>query len=200
MSLVRMLYSLRDFRETPLPAEVLAALVADFERARAAGVKVIPRFSYSSAIGQPDASVERILSHLEQLKPALGANADVIAFFEAGCAGAWGEWHSSTNGLFDTTPGQGWPRVNAKTRAIVDKLLEVLPRDRMIALRWPRFKWDFFGEEPLSVKDGFGGTPKARTRAINDCFLASPDDMGAYTGRMAEEKAFVTVQPPCRIR
>lgn len=190
MSLVRMLYSLREFREAPIPEDLLARLAADFARAREAGVKVIPRFSYSSAIGQPDASLDRILGHIEQLKPALQANADVIAFVEAGFAGAWGEWHSSTNGLFEAGPGVRWPRVNDKTRAILDKLLEALPRDRMIALRCPRFKWQFFGEEPLSVKDGFTGTSKARTGAINDCLLASSDDMGTYTDRMAEEKAF----------
>jgi len=190
ISLVRLLYSLREFREAPISQELLERLAADFGRAREAGVKIILRFSYSSAIGQPDASLERILSHIEQLKPVLQPNADVLAFLEAGFAGAWGEWHSSTNGLFDTGPGIRWPQVNARTRAILDKLLEALPRDRMVALRCPRFKWAFFGVEPLSVKDGFSGTPKARTGAINDCFLASADDMGTYTDRMEAEKAF----------
>lgn len=190
MSLVRLLYSLKDFREAPISEELLAGLSADFGRARQAGLKVIPRFSYSSAIGQPDAGLERILSHIEQLKPVLRANADVIAFLEAGFAGAWGEWHSSTNELFDVGPGIRWPQVNARTRAILDKLLEALPRERMVALRCPRFKWAFFGEEPLALKDGFNQSPKARTGAHNDCFLASRDDMGTYTDRMAEEKAF----------
>jgi len=190
IALVRMLYPLREFREAPIPAELLATITADFSRAREAGFKVIPRFSYSSAIGQPDASLDRILAHIEQLKPILRTNADVIAFFEAGFAGAWGEWHSSTNGLFNDGPGVRWPQVNDKTRAILMKLLEALPSDRMVAVRCPRFKWAFFGEAPLSAKDGFCGSPKARTGAINDCLLASPDDMGTYTDRMAEEKAF----------
>ena len=191
MSLVRMLYSLREFREAPLPADLLARLAADFGRAREAGVKVIPRFSYSSAIGQPDASLQQILAHIDQLKPVLRANAAVIALFEAGFAGAWGEWHSSTNGLFDDGPGNSYSRVNDKTRAILDKLLEALPADRMIVVRCPRFKTGFFGEQPLSIQDAFSGIPKARTGALNDCFLASPDDSGTFTNRMAEEKAFL---------
>jgi hypothetical protein len=191
MSLVRMLYSLREFREAPLSADLLARLDADFSRAREAGVKVIPRFSYSSAIGQPDASLERILAHIEQLKPVLRADADVIALVEAGFAGAWGEWHSSTNGLFDIGPGVSYPQANDKTRKILDKLLEALPGDRMVVLRCPRFKTGFFGAEALSVKDGFSGTPKARVGALNDCFLASQDDSGTFTDRMAEEKAFL---------
>jgi hypothetical protein len=191
MSLVRMLYQIRDFREAPLPEELLKRLGADFDRARAAGVKVIPRFSYSSAIGQPDASVDRILAHIEQLRPIVQANADLIMFFEAGFAGAWGEWHSSTNGLFDSGPGIRYPQANAKTRAILEKLLDVLPKDRMVAVRCPRFKRGFYGDEAVTVKEAFSGTAKARVGHINDCFLASPDDSGTYTDRMAEEKAFL---------
>jgi len=190
ISLVRLLYSLREFREAPIAEELLERLHEDFGQARQAGVKIILRFSYSSAIGQPDASLERILSHIEQLRPVLRRNADVLAFMEAGFAGAWGEWHSSTHGLFDTGPGMRWPQVNDRTRAILDKLLEALPPDRMVALRCPRFKWAFFGEAPLSLQEAFAGTARARTGAHNDCFLASADDMGTYTDRMAEEKAF----------
>ena len=191
MTLVRMLYSLRAYREAPLPEPLLATLAADFARARAAGVKVIPRFSYSSAIGQPDAALDRILAHIDQLTPVLRANADVIAFFEAGFAGAWGEWHSSTNGLFDAGPDVPYPQVNARTRAILDRLLAALPPDRMIALRCPRFKQWFFGEQALGLQDAFSGAAQARTGAINDCLLASPDDMGTYTNRMAAEKAYL---------
>lgn len=191
MTLVRLLYSLRDYREAPIPERVLAALSADFECARAAGMKIIPRFSYSSAIGQPDAALDRMLAHIDQLTPVLRANAGVIAFLEAGFAGAWGEWHSSTNGLFDSGPGVRYPRVNEKTRALLDKLLEALPRDRTVAVRCPRFKQGFFGEEALGLKDAFSGAPKARVGAINDCLLASRDDMGTYTDRMAAEKAYL---------
>jgi hypothetical protein len=81
--------------------------------------------------------------------------------------------------------------VNEKTRALLDKLLEALPRDRMVAVRCPRFKQGFFGEEALTAKEAFSGAPKARVGAINDCLLASRDDMGTYTDRMAAEKAYL---------
>ncbi len=191
LSLVRMLYSLAAYRENAIPAEYFARIEADFAAARQAGVKLIPRFAYNSGpIGAPDAPIERMLAHLDQLTPVLRANADVLAFLEAGFAGAWGEWHSSTNGLFTSGTGAP-PTVNEKTRALAGKLLDVLPVDRMIALRCPRFKTDLFGDTPLSAADGFSGTPRARTGAINDCFLASPNDSGTFTKRMAEEKAFL---------
>ena len=190
ISLVRMLYSLAAHRESPIPAEYLARIEADFATARQAGVKLIPRFAYNSGpIGAPDAPIERMLAHLDQLTPVLRANADVLAFLEAGFAGAWGEWHSSTNGLFTSGTGAP-PTVNEKTRALAEKLLAALPVDRMIALRCPRFKTDLFGEAPLTAAEAFSGTPRARTGAINDCFLASPNDSGTFTKRMAEEKAF----------
>jgi hypothetical protein len=190
MSLVRMLYSLAEYRERPIPAEYLKQIDADFAAARQAGVKLIPRFAYNSGpIGAPDAPLERMLAHIDQLTPVLRANADVLAFLEAGFAGAWGEWHSSTNGLFTSGTGAP-PTVNERTRALAMKLLDALPGDRMIALRCPRFKTDLFGEAPLTAEEAFSGTPRARTGAINDCFLASPTDSGTFTRRIVEEKAF----------
>ena len=191
ISMVRMLYSLAAHRDGPIPPEYLARIEADFVTARQAGVKLIPRFAYNSGpIGAPDAPIERMLAHIDQLTPVLRANADVLAFLEAGFAGAWGEWHSSTNGLFTSGTGAP-PTVNEKTRALAEKLLAALPVDRMIALRCPRFKTDLFGEAPLTPTEAFSGTPRARTGAINDCFLASPNDSGTFTKRMAEEKAFL---------
>lgn len=190
MTLVRMLYSLAAFRESPIPAEYLAQIEADFGTARQAGVKLIPRFAYNSGpIGAADASLERMLAHIDQLTPVLRANSDVLAFLEAGFAGAWGEWHSSTNGLFTSGTGAP-PTVNEKTRALAEKLLAALPTDRMIALRCPRFKTDLFGAAPLSAQEAFSGTPRARTGGINDCFLASPNDSGTFTKSIVEEKAF----------
>jgi hypothetical protein len=190
LSLVRMLYSLAQFRDAPIPPEYLAHIDADFATARQAGVKLIPRFAYNSGpIGAPDAPIEQMLAHIDQLTPVLRANSDVLAFLEAGFAGAWGEWHSSTNGLFTSGTGAP-PTINEKTRALAEKLLAALPADRMIALRCPRFKTDLFGDAPLTAQDAFSGTPRARTGAINDCFLASPNDSGTFTKRMAEEKAF----------
>ena len=37
-----------------------------------------------------------IKGHLRQLEPVFAVNADVIALFEAGFVGPWGEWHSTS--------------------------------------------------------------------------------------------------------
>jgi len=162
MTMVRAVYTLTPFRDALLSPEFLAHFTADFALLRQAGFKVIPRFAYNAGpIGAQDASLARVLEHIEQLKPILRENADVIAFVEAGFAGAWGEWHSSTNGMFYTPPPPALTTINDKTRAIVAALLAALP-DRMVALRCPRFKEQLTGPEPLSLKEAFTGTLKAR--------------------------------------
>lgn len=191
ISLVRMYYIFSAFRETPLSPFMLERITADLGAVREAGMKMIPRFAYNfGPIGEPDAPAERIIEHLNQLAPVLAANQDVLAFVEAGFIGTWGEWHNSTNGLFDPIPGAWWQRVNDKSRAVVEKLLEAVPPGRMIALRYPRHKMDLYGPEPLTDGEAFSETPKARAGAHNDCFVASKDDAGTYTSRIDQEKQF----------
>jgi hypothetical protein len=121
MSLLRMYWVLSEFRDRPLSPAMLDRIRADFAAARSTGIKVIGRFAYNfGPTGAPDAPFDRVLAHLDQLRPVLRENADVLAFLEAGFIGTWGEWHDSTNGLMD------------HTREIVAKILEVLPSDRML--------------------------------------------------------------------
>jgi Domain of unknown function (DUF4832)/Domain of unknown function (DUF4874) len=179
ISLLRMYYVLETWREAALPQALLDRLELDFSRAREAGIKMIPRFSYNFGFF-PDASLDRILAHLEQLKPVLQKNADVIAFMEAGFVGAWGEWHSSTNGLM--TNGN----VNDASRAIVEKELAILPSTRSIALRTPSYKFAISGSTALTADQAFDGSSKARIAAHNDCFLASEGNWGTYKNRKIE--------------
>jgi len=179
LSLLRMYWIMPEFRDAPLSPAFLARVEEDFAKARSAGIKVIGRFGYNfGPTGAPDAPLDRVLGHLEQLRPVLHANADVLAFLEAGFIGTWGEWHHSTNGLMD------------HTREIVEKILDVLPPDRMVALRYPRLKTNLYGTEPLTAGEAFSAVPKARIGAHNDCFLASKTDWGTWSKNIAEEKAF----------
>ena len=156
------------FRSSPLDATLLGALQSGFNAVRAAGIKVVPRFTYNFAQGDPDAPLSVIQGHIAQLQPLLAANADVIATLQAGFIGAWGEWHDSTNGLDDT---------NARA-AIANALLGALPSSRFIQLRYPYQKDALWG--PITSATAFGGTNGARVGEHNDCFLASDDDEGTY--------------------
>lgn len=172
-----------------IPQATLDYIDGQFEVARQAGFKVIPRVAYNFPMGgeypytEPDATLERTLSHVAQLEPLLVANADVIAFMEIGLVGAWGEWHSSTNGHVDPETG-----INDNSRAIVAALLDALPASRMIAMRYAPYKRQFYGDAPLTYEQAFSGSPQARMGQHNDCFLASATDWGSYP-QNAQERA-----------
>ncbi len=172
-SLVYSYVRLDDYRETDLPPELLQRVQDALDAVRAGGVKVILRFAYNFGPypnSEPDASKEQILRHIEQLKPVLQRNADVIAWMHAGFIGAWGEWHTSTHGLDKD--------MQAK-KEILYALLDALPQDRMVQLRYP---WDIIRlfPEPLSGDQAFTGSPQARVGFHNDCFLSSETDVGTY--------------------
>lgn len=172
------------YRTKAIPQSFLDEITKNMENLRKAGLKIVLRFAYNEGPypnPEPDASKDQILAHLDQLKPILEANVDVIAVLQAGFIGAWGEWHTSTNNL-DTTP--------AAWKAILQKIIDVLPPSRMTQVRTPVRKKDMFGGQ-LDPAKAFTSDPSARVGHMNDCFLASDDDEGTYDGDVAMWKAFV---------
>ncbi|MEO8168080.1 MAG: DUF4832 domain-containing protein, partial [bacterium] len=174
-TLVFRYFGLKEWRTADLPDSILQNIRNDFSAIRSAGLKCIPRFTYSANIGEPDASMNIILRHLHQLKPILQENKDVIAVMQAGFIGAWGEWHSSTSGNESLQ----------HMRTILDAILDALPSDRMVQLRMPRDKQQIFGlsfdpTAALTPQKAYGKTPVARVGHHNDCFLADKSDMGTY--------------------
>lgn len=169
----RLIYARLDlgpYRSGRLPAAYLDQLDSGFAAARRAGVKLIVRAAYNYPRGETeyrdakDAPLAVVLGHIAQLKPVLGANADVIAFLQAGFVGAWGEWHTSSNGL--TEP--------AARAAIRDALLAAAPADRFVQFRYPPYIIEWTGRSPDAPASGL------RIGFHNDCFLASRTDVGTY--------------------
>jgi hypothetical protein len=179
-SLAIALVRLDAYRDAPLDAALLTSLEQGFARVRAAGVKVVLRFMYNSSMSA-DAPRDRILGHVAQLKPLLQANADVIAVLQAGLIGAWGEWHSSTNGL-DNPTDRG---------AILHALLDALPTNRAVQIRTPMYKDGILPGGPLTEEEGFSGSDRARVGHHNDCFLASETDLGTYASPVNTWESFV---------
>jgi len=170
------------FRDRDLSEDFLTGLSNGFDAVRRAGVKVIPRFVYNSPKPGPtyrfvakDAALNRVVRHIEQLAPVLRAHHDVIAYFEAGFIGAWGEWHSSSNGL--TKPA-------AKSR-IKDALFEHFPR-RPIMFRTPRDIRRWLPQAELAQASQFG--------FHNDCFLSNETDANTFTEQSDREYAQTLTQ------
>ncbi len=200
ITMVRLNYVISDYRTRDLDDTILNSIRDQLSIVRQAGLKAIPRFSYNfgenTAQGwyhDEDAPASQIIRHLDQLKPVLQDNEDVIAFMEAGFIGVWGEWHHTTNNNEGEANGQPTYEANDNTRAIMSKLLEVLPADRMVAERYPRYKFSLYGDTPLDEGTAYGGSnsgERSRVGAHNDCFLASPNDWSTY-GDVQKEKDFL---------
>ncbi|HEY5406962.1 MAG TPA: DUF4832 domain-containing protein [Ginsengibacter sp.] len=201
-SLIYRGYVLDSFKDKPLSQEFLNDLQNDFDAVREAGLKMIIRFAYTNTakdgncnseykICPPygDAPAQIVFHHIEQLKPLLQKNADVIAVMQEGFIGIWGENYftdyfgdASTNGNGKITDS-GWNLRNE----LLKKLLAALPIDRMIQVRTPQIKQKYaYGPSaptnsaPLKLKEAYSGDDKSRIGFHNDCFLSSPDDYGTY--------------------
>ncbi|HMR16565.1 MAG TPA: DUF4874 domain-containing protein, partial [Mariniflexile sp.] len=182
VTIILRLYNLAAFKNSNLSETQLNLIKTDFERLRTAGIKCVLRFAYNENQNDSDAPLSVIESHLNQLKPIFADNADVIAFVQAGFIGSWGEWYYTTNNL--TTL--------ANKKAVVNKLLEVLPKEIKIQLRTPVYKQEIFNSAtPMDAVVGYGTSDIARVGFHNDCFLASADDYGTYQN-IASEKNYIS--------
>jgi Domain of unknown function (DUF4832)/Domain of unknown function (DUF4874) len=168
------------FKDKAIPSAYLTQLQTAFDTVRANGVKVVLRFAYNYPSGtvlttDTDAPLSIVQQHIAQLKPLLEKNADVIAVWQAGFIGLWGEGHTSSNGL--TTADN-----KLKVR---DALLAAAPAGRMLQWRYPP---DLMAWTPTAPgeADAFGPGVSAKIGLYNDCFMSSPDDVGTYSDVAAE--------------
>ncbi|MGF2410886.1 DUF4832 domain-containing protein [Ferruginibacter sp.] len=190
------------FKNAPLSAAFLQAVKNDFDIARAAGVKLIPRFVYTNTVTAGscpeqwicapygDAPKSIVLQHLAQLKPILTDAADVIAVVQMGFIGVWGENYYTDHFGDASQNGQGKLLDNnwLDRNAVIAALLDAVPKDRMIQVRLPQMKQRFvYGVNAtvnnalaITESEAFSGLDKARIGFHNDCFLAGTDDYGTY--------------------
>jgi len=182
VTIINRLYYLEAFKDSDLSTAELNLITTDFDRLRTAGIKCVLRFAYNSDPNDTDAPLSIIERHLDQLKPIFTDNADVIAFVQAGFIGSWGEWYYTTNNL--TT-------LQNKT-AVLNKLLEVLPKEIKVQVRTPLYKQQIFAyTTPIDAGVGYGTSDIARVGFHNDCFLASTNDYGTYQN-VSVEKDYIS--------
>ncbi|BDA68161.1 hypothetical protein RIVM261_023480 [Rivularia sp. IAM M-261] len=174
-TLARSYIRLDQFRDKDISEDFLQEFRNGLSEVRKAGIKLIIRISYNFPIPgetakQPDAPLPVVLNHIQQLKPIFQEYQDVIAALPAGFIGAWGEWHSSTNGLQDFQSKQ----------QVLTALLDALPSTRMVQLRYPSDIRSAY-PNPLNDAQAFTGINQARIGHENLCFLANADDAGTYS-------------------
>jgi len=181
-SLVFRQYVFKGFLTDSLSPTVLNLIDQDFLLFRQMGFKCVLRFSYTVSQTKKDGkyqdgSPEIWKMHLEQLKPIMAKNADVIACVQAGMLGVWGEWFYSSQGEGTKIPKQ-------VKKDLINQLLDAVPVCRAVQLRTPKYKAEYIGDsKALTEEEAFLGTPRARLGHHNDAFLYESDNMGTYTNR-----------------
>ncbi|HEU4608293.1 MAG TPA: DUF4832 domain-containing protein, partial [Chitinophagaceae bacterium] len=200
-TLVFRYFILDAFKNSALSNTFLQSVKNDFDIARAAGVKLIPRFAYTTTANSGscpegfncppygDAPKSIVLQHISQLKPILTASADVIAVMQLGFIGTWGENYytdyfgdASQNGQGKLLDNNWQDRID-----IVNAVLDAIPADRMVQVRFPQLKQRTVYGITASVNvpallsnEAFTTAAKARIGYHNDCFLSGVDDYGTY--------------------
>ena len=176
---------LTSFMDKDISQTYLDGIQDVIDNAREAGVKPIIRFGYkhrSENEAKPwDAEVDVVLRHVEQIKPILQANADVIHSLQAGFVGVWGEWYYTDHFVMAPSSDSDYePR-----RRLINALLDALPADRQIAVRTPAFKTKLLRityKDTLTFATAYQDTPQARIAGHNDCFVANQSDYGTFNG------------------
>jgi hypothetical protein len=174
-SVVHCMWYLRDFKSSPISSTVLSQLSTQLDNVRAAGFKVILRFAYTDT-DTNDAPLSVVSNHLDQMASILQKNSDIITTVQAGIIGQWGEMQASAN-FGGPSTSTDW----ANRKAVIDKLLSVLPANRMVSVRTPQFKSNPYGSTPLSQSEAYTGTSRARVGFFDDCLISSPNDWGTFT-------------------
>ena len=195
-------YEMDSFKDKALSAAFLTSINQDFSVARQAGFKLIPRFTYTLTqtagncpegfICPPygDAPKAIVLQHISQLKPVLQENADVIATLQMGFIGVWGEQYYTDyfGDASQNTPRQKLLDSNWQDRIdVLRALLDAVPKDRMIQVRYPQIKQRYVyginagvNVAAMTAAEAFSESDKARIGFHNDCFMASANDFGTY--------------------
>ena len=127
MTMPVVLYNFGNFKSQDLPDAILNGFDEDMQVLRDMGLKCVLRFAYTERESDKvDATPDWVKRHLEQLKPHLAANEDVIYVLEAGFVGVWGEWYYSAN------YGNETQHVTANRRKVIEYLFENTPEDMFI--------------------------------------------------------------------
>ena len=167
---------LTQFHSSEISAEKLAALQADFDRARRDGVKFLFRFAYEYDGVKEGPTAERILAHIRQLTPIVRDNADVIYVLQIGWVGLWGEFHTSIHGISKD------PKAVAD---IVAATLEMLPPGHPTMMRRMAYRRNVLGTLGVGTEvtsaNAWSSDPAARIGFFNDGTLANWWDGGTFT-------------------
>ena len=182
-SLFYIQFMLNKCMDKDIPQAYLDKMQNTFDALREGGAKCILRYCYKVSEKESnkpwDAEEQWVMRHIEQVKPLLQKNEDVIMVYQAGYVGVWGEWYYTDHfGMDPKSFNDYQPR-----RRVLEAMLEALPESRQVAVRTPDFKMNMYGidaADTLTAATGHDGSILSRIGGFNDCFMSSADDWGTY--------------------
>lgn len=185
---------LLDYCSSPkIPELKLRRLQEDFNAVRANGLKIQLCFRYEMNVkDHKGPTLKTILSHIKQLKPILLRNMDIIAVLQTGFIGLYGEWHRSFYKL-DKNP--------SAQEKVLRALLDILPPDRKLLIRYPRHKNIFVKRvsgrddlQPITAAEAHSMKPEARMGFCDHGFMVGLNDAGTFAPRPSRDYDYMTAE------
>ena len=189
----------------PIPQIRLTEIQTDLNTARKAGVKVLFRILYNYGMTKGEPCENIISGHLDQLNPIIQNNADVIFCVQAGLFGGSGEACCESFWLEENN--NGWSSLTPEAIALYKKLLGMLPADRFMVLRYPRYVYQMngwsnsstqsitafpSGATPLSSTEAYSGSLQSRLGYMQDNFAGDVYGYGFFNAWEQKDIDFVT--------
>jgi hypothetical protein len=182
-----------------IPQSRLDEIQTDLNTIRDAGQKQIFRLVYNWCSGGFDPEESIIIRHIDQLKPVIQKNADVIFAVEFGIFGGCGEAVNSVHYLGRENNNR--VSLNEAGLRIYHKLMDIVPDNRMMLIHYPHFKYDMMYWEdgnnfpadavPITRDNAFDGSKQSRIGYYNDNFAGDENHWGFFYAWPEQEKAFV---------
>lgn len=176
-------FYLTDFMTSSISSAYLKKIQDCFDAIKAGGAKAIVRFAYrnnnNNLNEDQEPKPDQLLKHIEQLKPVLTQNEDVLFVLQAGFIGSWGEWYYTT--YFSALQNR---------KQVTDALLDAVPASRQIQLRTPAFKMNLYNfalADTITAATAHDGSISSRLAGHNDCFGADKNDSGTFDGNTERE-------------
>lgn len=142
---VQTYFYLTQYRDKDLDQAAIDNMNAYFAACRKMNVTIALRFAYVFNYEQRDTqdcvSLEQMLRHMEQIKPVLVENRDVLFCLEGGFFGEWGE----------QSGGSTW-WVNGQGGKIMDAAVEMVPDDLWVVVRY----YDVWAQTKATTKKQLG--------------------------------------------
>jgi hypothetical protein len=190
-----------NYYEQTLPAEVTTRFTDSMNALRAAGMKCILVCGYNWGVQNWDSTEVWMKAHIDQMAPLWETHKDVIALFYAGLYGGTFEGNASAGGTDNITHLQGvyvhpsgnnFPqRLSASGVRIYEYLLDNIPAERMMVVRYPRFKWDLLGitgADVITSATAFDGSDRSRIGFASQGYMGDGNDFAMF--QLAAERSY----------